>query len=73
MTATRPGKTAPGALLKEDAVFDLAIDLDGRPDALAVMGETLGQAGVSVEGGGRLILVTSDQAATAIATKAWDR
>jgi hypothetical protein len=31
MTATRPGQTAPGALLKEDAVFDLAIDLDGRP------------------------------------------
>jgi len=146
MTATRPGQTAPGALLKEDSVFDLAIDLDGRPDALAVMGEALGQAGVSVEGGGmftadgraiahflvkdgqaarrvlaaagipvtavrevmgrrldqetpgqlgaitraiaeagirvdvlysdhdhRLILVTSDQAATAIATKAWDR
>jgi hypothetical protein len=123
-------------------VFDLAIDLDGRSDALAVMGEAL----VSIEGGGmftaggrtiahflvedghaarrvlaaagipvtavrevvarrlvqetpgqlgaltraigeagirvdvlysdhdhRLILVTSDQAATAIATKAWDR
>jgi hypothetical protein len=33
-------------------VFDLTIDLDGRPDALAVMGEALGQAGVSVEGGG---------------------
>jgi hypothetical protein len=127
-------------------MFDLAIDLDGRPDALAVMGEALGQAGISVEGGGmftaggraiahflvgdgqaarrvlaaagipvtavrevvarrldqetpgqlgaitraiaeagvrvdvlysdhdhRLILLTSDQAATATATKAWDR
>lgn len=127
-------------------MFDLAIDLDGRPDALAVMGEALGQAGVSIEGGGmftaggraiahflvedgqaarrvlaaagipvtavgevvarrldqetpgqlgaitraiadagvrvdvlysdhdhRLILLTSDQAATATATKAWDR
>jgi hypothetical protein len=33
-------------------VFDLAIELGSRPDALAVMGETLGQAGISVEGGG---------------------
>jgi hypothetical protein len=127
-------------------VFDLAIELGGRPDALAVMGAALGQAGISVEGGGmftvdgraiahflvedgqaarrvlaaagipvtavrevlarrldqetpgqlgtisraiaeagahidvvysdhdhRLILLTSDQAATAAATKAWDR
>lgn len=127
-------------------MFDLAIELDGRPDALAVMGEALGQAGISIEGGGmftvegkaiahflvedgqvarralaaagipvtavrevlarrldqetpgqlgaitraiagagarievlysdhdhRLILLTSDQAATATATKAWER
>jgi len=33
-------------------VFDLAMELGGRPDALAVMGEALGQAGISVEGGG---------------------
>jgi hypothetical protein len=33
-------------------VFDLAIELGRRPDALAVMGEALGQAGISVEGGG---------------------
>ena len=33
-------------------MFDLAIELGGRPDALAVMGEALGQAGISVEGGG---------------------
>jgi hypothetical protein len=33
-------------------VFDLAIDLGGRPDALAVMGEALGEAGISIEGGG---------------------
>jgi hypothetical protein len=33
-------------------VFDLAIDLDGRPDALAVLGEALGRAGISIEGGG---------------------
>jgi len=31
---------------------DLAIVLDNRPGALAEMGEALGQAGVSVEGGG---------------------
>ena len=31
---------------------DLAIELDNRPGALAEMGEALGRAGVSVEGGG---------------------
>lgn len=31
---------------------DLAIGLDHRPGALAEMGEALGKAGVSVEGGG---------------------
>ena len=31
---------------------DLAIDLEHRPGALAEMGEALGRAGVSVEGGG---------------------
>jgi hypothetical protein len=31
---------------------DLTIDLDDRPGALADMGEALGRAGVSVEGGG---------------------
>ncbi|MDQ6769985.1 MAG: amino acid-binding ACT domain-containing protein [Gemmatimonadota bacterium] len=31
---------------------DLTIALDNRPGALAEMGETLGRAGVSVEGGG---------------------
>jgi len=30
---------------------DLAIALDNRPGALAEMGEALGKAGVSVEGG----------------------
>ena len=34
---------------------DLAIDLDDRPGALADMGEALGRAGVSVEGGGAWI------------------
>jgi hypothetical protein len=41
-----------GARLKENPVFDLTIDLDGRPDALAVVGEALGRAGISIEGGG---------------------
>lgn len=31
---------------------DLAIQLDDRPGALADMGEALGRAGVSIEGGG---------------------
>jgi hypothetical protein len=33
-------------------VYDLAIALDNRPGALAEMGEALGRAGVSIEGGG---------------------
>jgi hypothetical protein len=35
---------------------DLAILLDDRPGALAEMGETLGRAGVSVEGGGVFVV-----------------
>ena len=34
---------------------DLAIRLENRPGALAEMGETLGMAGVSVEGGGAFV------------------
>jgi len=33
-------------------MFDLTIALGDRPDGLAVMGEALGAAGISVEGGG---------------------
>ena len=33
-------------------MFDLQIRLDNRPGALAEMGEALGRAGVSIEGGG---------------------
>jgi hypothetical protein len=33
-------------------VKDLAVALDDRPGALAEMGEALGRAGVSIEGGG---------------------
>jgi hypothetical protein len=35
---------------------DLAIALDNRPGALAEMGEALGNAGVSVEGGGAWVV-----------------
>jgi len=33
-------------------VRDLTIELENRPGALATMGEALGRAGVSIEGGG---------------------
>lgn len=33
-------------------MWDVAIKLENRPGALAEMGETLGAAGISVEGGG---------------------
>lgn len=35
---------------------DLAIALDNRPGALAEMGDALGRAGVSVEGGGAFVV-----------------
>jgi len=35
---------------------DLAIRLENRPGALADMGETLGRAGVSIEGGGAWVV-----------------
>ena len=35
---------------------DLAIDLDDRPGALADLGEALGRAGVSIEGGGAWVV-----------------
>jgi hypothetical protein len=35
---------------------DLALRLDDRPGALAAMGEALGRAGVSVEGGGAFVV-----------------
>jgi hypothetical protein len=35
---------------------DLAIRLENRPGALAEMGEALGKAGVSVEGGGAFVM-----------------
>jgi hypothetical protein len=37
-------------------MHDLSIQLDNRPGALAEMGEALGRAGVSVEGGGAWVV-----------------
>ena len=37
-------------------MYDLTIVLEDRPGALADMGETLGRAGVSVEGGGAFVV-----------------
>lgn len=35
---------------------DVTIDLDDRPGALAAMGDALGRAGVSIEGGGAFVV-----------------
>jgi hypothetical protein len=35
---------------------DLAIELENRPGALAEMGDALGRAGVSIEGGGAFVV-----------------
>jgi len=40
----------------EATIKDLAIELDNRPGALAEMGEALGRAGVSIEGGGAWVV-----------------
>jgi hypothetical protein len=37
-------------------VKDLTIELDNRPGALAEMGDALGRAGISVEGGGAWVV-----------------
>ena len=37
-------------------LFDVAIELENRPGALADMGEALGAAGVSIEGGGAWVV-----------------
>jgi hypothetical protein len=41
---------------------DLSIELENRPGALAAMGEALGRAGVSVEGGGAWVVGASGAA-----------
>jgi hypothetical protein len=40
----------------ETGMKDLAIALENRPGALAEMGEALGRAGVSIEGGGAFVV-----------------
>ena len=60
---------------------DLAIELENRPGALAEMGEALGRAGVSIEGGGawvvdhdhQLILVVDDLARGRAVSDGWAR
>ncbi len=37
-------------------MYDLTISLENRPGALAQMGEALGRAGVSIEGGGAWVV-----------------
>lgn len=37
-------------------MIDLAVELDDRPGTLAELGEALGAAGVSVEGGGAWVV-----------------
>jgi hypothetical protein len=41
---------------------DLAIALENRPGALADMGDALGRAGVSIEGGGAWVVHAADDA-----------
>jgi hypothetical protein len=41
-------------------MMDVAIDLADRPGSLAALGEALGRAGVSIEGGGAFAIEASD-------------
>jgi hypothetical protein len=45
-----------GDLEKDRCLQDVEIQLENRPGALAEMGEALGRAGVSVEGGGAWVV-----------------
>jgi hypothetical protein len=42
--------------MEETIVKDLMIELENRPGALAEMGDALGHAGVSIEGGGAFVV-----------------
>lgn len=57
---TAQGRVLPKGVLPwsggEATIKDLAIELDDRPGALADMGEALGRAGVSIEGGGAWVV-----------------
>src|SRR5216117_2470569 len=42
--------------IRETVMRDLTIALENRPGALAEMGDALGRAGVSIEGGGAFVV-----------------
>lgn len=52
-------------------MYDLTITLENRPGALADLGETLGAAGISVEGGGAWVV--NDQGAAHFLVQDGDR
>jgi len=41
-------------------MFDVEIIMENRPGQLALMGETLGEAGISVEGGGMFLVADAE-------------
>lgn len=43
-------------LQKPTLIHDIAIELENRPGTLAEMGEALGRAGISIEGGGAWVM-----------------
>jgi hypothetical protein len=49
----------PGRERAQVAMQDVEIELENRPGALAEMGEALGRAGVSIEGGGAWVASVS--------------
>lgn len=55
-TSTREPETSCRPDSRGEFMVDLAIELEDRPGALAEMGEALGRAGVSVEGGGAFVV-----------------
>jgi hypothetical protein len=56
MSVNRDSAAPDKAIVQDGAMQDLKIDLADRPGALAEMGEALGRAGVSVEGGGAWVV-----------------
>src|SRR5687767_16022023 len=56
MTSQYDAQSMPFSADSEPTIKDLAIELDNRPGALAGMGEALGRAGVSIEGGGAWVV-----------------
>jgi hypothetical protein len=46
----------PSPQIKDTNVYDLSIRLDDEPGALAAMGESLGAAGIPIQGGGVFVV-----------------